>query len=96
MEKLRTVDWVYADISCATYPLANVDTISHDGSIDANSCLYIILNAVSSLNFGNIKYAFSFNLKIKYNKDSHEHVELLDDFLINLLNKKWTTFGRFR
>jgi hypothetical protein len=43
---LRIIEWVYADISCATYPLQNMDTISHDGSIDINSCLYIILQNV--------------------------------------------------
>jgi len=46
LETLRTVYWIYADISCAAYPLKNVDTISDDGTIDTNSVLYIILNTV--------------------------------------------------
>lgn len=51
LEKLRVNEWMYADISCATYPLENVDTIAHDGSIDTNSCLYIILQNVWKFHF---------------------------------------------
>ncbi|CAF0724642.1 unnamed protein product [Brachionus calyciflorus] len=73
LEAIREVYWVYADISCAAYPLKNVDTISQDGSIDSKSVLYLILE-----------------------KNTEEHLELLEGFLTNLLHKKWVTFVKYR
>lgn len=46
MDRLRTIYWVYADISCAAYPLTNLDTISENGTTDSNSALYAIVNSV--------------------------------------------------
>lgn len=46
LETIREVYWIYADVSCAAYPLTNVDTISEDGTIDTKSALYLILNKV--------------------------------------------------
>ncbi len=47
MEKMRTVYWVYTDISCAAYPLSIIDTISENGTTNSNSVLYSIVNSVS-------------------------------------------------
>ena len=46
LETIREVYWVYADISCAAYPLKNIDTISQNGKIDTKSVLYLILEKV--------------------------------------------------
>ena len=46
MERIRFNYWNYANISCAAYPLENIDSISADGSTDMHSCLYIVLNTV--------------------------------------------------
>ena len=46
MEKMRTVYWVYADVSCAAYPLTSIDTISENGKTNSNSILYSIVNSV--------------------------------------------------
>jgi hypothetical protein len=46
LETKREVYWVYANISCAAYPLKDVDTISKSGHIDTKSALHLILNKV--------------------------------------------------
>ena len=43
---MRTVYWVYADVSCAAYPLTSIDTISENGKTNSNSILYSIVNSV--------------------------------------------------
>jgi hypothetical protein len=50
LERIRFNYWNYANISCAAYPLDNIDSIAIDGSTDMNSCLYIVLNTVISIN----------------------------------------------
>ena len=44
---MRTVYWVYADVSCAAYPLTSIDTISETGKTNPKSILYSIVNSVS-------------------------------------------------
>ena len=44
---MRQVHWTYADVTCATYPLKDIDSIAEDGSFDTHSCLNIILNTVN-------------------------------------------------
>lgn len=44
LKRIRNVYWVYTDISCAAYPLANIDTIREDGTFDSDSVLYSIVN----------------------------------------------------
>jgi hypothetical protein len=46
---MRTIYWVYADISCAAYPLSDLDTISENGTTNANSVLYSVVNSVRCL-----------------------------------------------
>lgn len=46
MENLRKFYWIYADISCAAYPLRNIDSIQADGNIDLNSAIHLLVNSV--------------------------------------------------
>lgn len=47
MEKSRKIDWVYANVLCAAYPITDLDTISEHGATNSNSVLYSIVNSVS-------------------------------------------------
>ena len=47
MEIDREVYWVYGNVSCAGYPLENIDTISDTGQINTNSVLYKVVYGVS-------------------------------------------------
>lgn len=47
METDREVYWVYGNVSCAGYPLENIDTISATGEINVNSVLYQVVFGVS-------------------------------------------------
>ncbi len=42
LEKLRKIEWHYADISCAAYPLDTIDTIRPNGQLDTTSSIYSI------------------------------------------------------
>lgn len=42
LEYMRKIMWIYADISCAAYPLATIDTTDAEGKTDTNSALHII------------------------------------------------------
>jgi hypothetical protein len=46
LEKLRTVWFTYADVSCGAYPLDTIDTIAENGSTDTTSALYLVVNGV--------------------------------------------------
>ena len=46
MEIDREVYWVYGNVSCAGYPLENIDTISDTGQINTDSVLYKIVFSV--------------------------------------------------
>ena len=50
LQKINKVYWIYADVTCAAYPLVGLDTISENGTTDINSVLYSVVNSVS-LNF---------------------------------------------
>ena len=52
---MKTVYWVYADVSCAAYPLTNIDTISETGKTNSNSILYSIVNSVSKISLMKLK-----------------------------------------
>lgn len=73
MDRKKNECWIYADVSCAIYPLNSVDTITENGDCDDTSALYSIMHS-----------------------ESHEHLNLIDDFIINLLKAKWKTFIRKR
>lgn len=47
LEVTRIKNWVYADVSCAAYPLDQLDTITESGTVNTKSCLYIILKKVN-------------------------------------------------
>ena len=47
IEKMRILNWSYADISSASYPHTDVDTIKEDGSIDTKSFLNLLVESKS-------------------------------------------------
>ncbi|XP_067949715.1 transient receptor potential cation channel subfamily V member 5-like [Watersipora subatra] len=44
IEKEREVYWVYGDVTCAAYPLDNIDTIGPKGEINPTSALHLIIH----------------------------------------------------
>lgn len=50
MEDIRDLNWTYADVSCASYPLYNLDSISPDGKTDFESVLMTLVNSVIIIN----------------------------------------------
>ena len=51
MESKKNECWIYADVSCAVYPLDNIDTVSINGDCDVSSALYSIMNSVCKNQF---------------------------------------------
>ena len=47
LQKTRTIYWQYGNVTCAGYPLDDIDTIGKDGSLNDNSALNIIVRGVS-------------------------------------------------
>ena len=48
LQKTRTIYWQYGNVTCAGYPLEDIDTIGKDGSLNENSAVSIIVRGVSS------------------------------------------------
>ena len=48
LEIEREVYWVFGDVTCAGYPLQEIDTISSTGEINKDSALYHIVQGVGS------------------------------------------------
>lgn len=46
LQKTRTVYWQYGNVTCAGYPLSDIDTIGKDGSLNDTSALSIIVRGV--------------------------------------------------
>ena len=44
IEKEREVYWVYGDVTCAAYPLDNIDSIGKKGDINPTSALHLIIH----------------------------------------------------
>lgn len=44
IEKEREIYWVYGDVTCAAYPLDNIDTIGEQGEINPTSALHLIIH----------------------------------------------------
>ncbi|KAK4879350.1 hypothetical protein RN001_007496 [Aquatica leii] len=66
----REIYWQIGSITCAAYPLSQIDTIDMEtGHINRQSVLNLVV-------FG----------------DKDEHLELMDEVVIDLLNAKWNTF----
>jgi len=65
LQKTRTVYWQYGNVTCAGYPLDDIDTIGKDGSLNDTSALNIIVRGVSKM-FLNEKHAKSFFIKTKF------------------------------
>jgi hypothetical protein len=51
LQKTRTVYWQYGNVTCAGYPLDDIDTIGKDGSLNDTSALSIIVRGVSEKKF---------------------------------------------
>jgi hypothetical protein len=49
LQKIRTVYWQYGNVTCAGYPLNDIDTIGKDGSINETSALSILVRGVSQI-----------------------------------------------
>jgi hypothetical protein len=47
LQKTRIVYWQYGNVTCAGYPLDDIDTIGKDGSLNDTSALNIIVRGVS-------------------------------------------------
>ncbi len=47
LQKTRTIYWQYGNVTCAGYPLDDIDTIGNDGSLNDTSALNIIVRGVS-------------------------------------------------
>ncbi|KAK3087949.1 hypothetical protein FSP39_012710 [Pinctada imbricata] len=43
LEKIRQVMWIYGKVTCAGYPLKDIDTISETGEINKNSVLNLVV-----------------------------------------------------
>lgn len=70
----REIYWQLGSVTCAAYPLSQIDTIDVDtGNISKDSVLNLVV-------FG----------------DKDEHLELMDNVLIDLLKVKWNTFVKNR
>jgi hypothetical protein len=46
LEDIRDVNWTYADVSCAAYPLEDLDSIGPNGETDFTSLLMVLVNSV--------------------------------------------------
>ena len=46
LQKTRVIYWQYGNVTCAGYPLDNIDTISKGGSLNEKSALSIIVRGV--------------------------------------------------
>lgn len=47
LQKVRTIYWQYGNVTCAGYPLNDIDTIGVDGSLNETSALSILVRGVS-------------------------------------------------
>ncbi|XP_078323529.1 transient receptor potential cation channel subfamily V member 5-like isoform X4 [Crassostrea virginica] len=43
LEKIRQVVWIYGNVTCAGYPLTDIDTIAESGEINRNSVLNLVV-----------------------------------------------------
>ncbi|CAF4284971.1 unnamed protein product [Rotaria socialis] len=48
LQKTRTIYWQYGNVTCAGYPLDDIDTIGKDGSLNDTSALSIIVRGESA------------------------------------------------
>ena len=48
LDHFREIYYLYADVSCAAYPMTNIDTIMDDGRIDRKSALHYAVYGVTN------------------------------------------------
>ena len=58
LEKIRQVMWIYGKVTCAGYPLKDIDTISENGEINKNSVLNIVVYGVREISEISIIYRY--------------------------------------
>lgn len=83
----REIYWQLGSITCAAYPLDQIDTIDrYTGNINKDSALNLVTFGVRFIGI----LSFIFNHVSLQDKD--EHLDLLEGVLIDLLKTKWNTF----
>lgn len=85
----REIYWQLGSITCAAYPLEQLDTIDiRTGNISKDSALNLVVFGVSLKSLEE----FPRNLFLNVLQDKDEHLDLLEGVLIDLLKTKWETF----
>ena len=46
LEKVRAIQWIYGNVTCAGYPLRYIDTIAETGEINKDSVLSLVVYGV--------------------------------------------------
>ncbi|CAB0003333.1 unnamed protein product [Nesidiocoris tenuis] len=86
--------WSIASITCAAYPLSQIDTIDIEtGNISKNSALNLVvfgINSVVGITLSNFYCIYTFR------QEKDEHLELMDGVLVDLLHAKWNAFVKNR
>ena len=59
LQKTRTIYWQYGSVTCAGYPLDDIDTIGKDGSLNDTSALSIIVRGVK-IDISNVTHELVF------------------------------------
>jgi len=47
LEIIRQIYWIFGNVTCAGYPLPDIDTISATGDLDKHSVLNLVVYGVS-------------------------------------------------
>jgi hypothetical protein len=89
----REVYWIYGNVTCAGYPLENIDTISDTGEIDTNSAMYQVVYGVG---YGNYLLIRIHAIQLIHQQSKEGHLDMIDGMIGHLLHEKWKTFVRFR
>lgn len=89
----REIYWQLGSITCAAYPLEQIDTIDlKTGNINKDSALNLVVFGVSLKDVSVYKPNQVSCLFHHFLKDKDEHLDLLEGVLIDLLKTKWNTF----
>lgn len=72
LEKIREVVWIFGNVTCAGYPLKDIDTISETGEINRNSVLNLVVYGVGHLPKSRVLSAplFTIPRQIQHSKKS--------------------------
>lgn len=93
----REIYWQIGSITCAGYPLSQIDTIDmNTGTINNNSALNLVVFGVSKRSLIDQRRETELSRVFRPFQEKDEHLELLDGTLVDLLNAKWNTFVKSR